>query len=68
MRAGHLNVRTMLPSAKLVAGRASNEHAQARAARLNFDPLDLLRGIWRSAHGGITAGHIDFQLVCQQPA
>jgi hypothetical protein len=29
--------------------------------------LDLLRGLWRSARGGIAAGHIDFQLICQQP-
>ena len=65
MRVGDLNVRTMSPGAKLVAGRTSNEHAQAQAARLIFDPLDLLRGIWRSARGGIAAGHIDFQLVCQ---
>jgi len=55
----------MSPSAKLVAGRTSNEHAPAQVTRLNFDPLDLLRGIWRSARGGITAGHIDLQLVCQ---
>jgi hypothetical protein len=33
--------------------------------RLNFDPLDLLRGIGRSVRGGIAAGHIDLQLVCQ---
>jgi len=27
--------------------------------------LDLLRGIWQSARGGITADPIDFQLACQ---
>jgi hypothetical protein len=31
----------MLPHAQLVARRTSNEHAQARVTRLNFDPLDL---------------------------
>jgi hypothetical protein len=55
----------MPPDAKLVAWLTSNEHAQTQATRLNFDPLDLLRGIGRSTRGGITAGHIDLQLVCQ---
>ena len=55
----------MSPNVKFVPGRAGNEPEQARAARLNFAPLDLLRGIWRSARGGIIAGPIDFQLVCQ---
>jgi hypothetical protein len=60
-----MNARTMSPDAKLVAWLTSDEHAQARATRLNFDPLDLLRGIGRSARGGITAGQINFQLTCQ---
>jgi hypothetical protein len=29
---------------------------------------DLLRGIWRSARGVNSAGRLDFQLNCQQPA
>jgi len=60
-----MNARTMPPDAKLVAWLTSNEHAQTQATRLNFDPLDLLRGIGRSTRGGITAGHIDLQLVCK---
>ena len=65
MRDGDMNARTMTPDAKLVAWLTSDERAQARATRLNFDPLDLLRGIGRSARGGITAGHIDLQFTCQ---
>jgi len=60
-----MNARTMSPSAKPGAGRTGNEHAQTREARMNFGPLDLLRGLWRSARGGSTAGHIDFQSACQ---
>ena len=65
MCVGDMNARTMSPDARLVAWLTGNEHAQAQATRWNFDPLDLLRGIGRSARGGITAGHIDFQLACQ---
>jgi hypothetical protein len=53
---------TLLPIAKLVARRTSHEHARAQVTRLNFDALDLLRGLWRSACGGISAGHMDFQV------
>ena len=60
-----MNARILSPIAKLVARRTSHESAQAEVTRLNFDALDLLRALWRSARGGIPASHIDFQLVFQ---
>jgi hypothetical protein len=60
-----MNARTLSPIAKLVTRRTSHEPAQVEVTRLNFDALDLLRGLWRSTRGGITASHVDFQLIFQ---
>jgi hypothetical protein len=60
-----MNAGTMSSNATLAVRRTSQEHAPAQLTRLKFDPLDLLRGLWRSARGGTIADHIDFKLTCQ---